>query len=303
MLERDATTDPRRFLNPQIIAKIGNWEMKARLVVEGFIAGLHASPNLGFNVEFAEHRQYNPGDEIRYIDWKAFAKSEKLYIKQFEEETNLRSWLMLDASASMGYGSNGMSKLEYACHIAAALTYIMLNQRDAVGLVTFSEQVDAYIPARAQLNHFHVLIEQMAKLQPHGETRTGKALGDIAGRVQRRGLVIILSDLFDDPQLISTALKFFRHKKHEVIVFHILDKDEATFPFDMPLMLRDMEDDSELAVDPQNLREAYLQQLNDHIAYIKRTCVEGNIDYVPIETTQPFDKALVAYLGKRASMM
>ncbi len=303
MLERDAATDPRRFLNPQVIAKIGNWEMKARLVVEGFIAGLHASPHLGFNVEFAEHRQYNPGDEIRYIDWKAFAKSDKLYIKQFEEETNLRSWLMLDASASMGYGSSGMSKLEYACHIAAALTYIMLHQRDAVGLVTFSEQVDTYIPARAQMNHFRVLIEQMAKLQPRGETRTGKALGDIAGRVQRRGLVIILSDLFDDPQLISTALKFFRHKKHEVIVFHIMDKDETTFPFDMPLMLRDMEDNSELAVDPQSLREAYLQQLNEHIAHIKRTCVEGNIDYVPIETTQPFDKALVAYLGKRASMM
>jgi uncharacterized protein (DUF58 family) len=303
MLERETSTDPRRFLNPQVIAKVGNWEMKARLVVEGFIAGLHASPHLGFNVEFAEHRQYNPGDEIRYIDWKAFAKSEKLYIKQFEEETNLRSWLMLDASASMGYGSGAMTKLEYTCHIAAALTYIMLNQRDAVGLVTFSEQVDAYIPARAQMNHFHVLIEQMAKLQPHGETRTGKSLGDIAGRVQRRGLVIILSDLFDDPQLIATALKFFRHKKHEVIVFHIMDKDETTFPFDMPLMLRDLEDHSELAVDPQSLREAYLRQLNEHVAHIKRTCVEGNVDYVPIETTQPFDKVLVAYLGKRASMM
>ncbi|MBD3297323.1 MAG: DUF58 domain-containing protein [candidate division Zixibacteria bacterium] len=295
-------TDYRQFLNPETISKLKSMEMKARLVVEGFITGLHKSPYHGFSVEFAEHRQYMPGDPIRDIDWKVYAKSDRYYVKQFEEETNLKSYILLDTSASMSYTSAKVSKFVYAANLAAALAFLMLKQRDAVGLVTFDERVRQFVPPKSASVHLHALLTTLAGVEPQARTETGIALHEMAERIKRRGLIIVLSDLWDDPSRILTGLKHFRHRKHEVIVFHVLDPTEREFNFPEEALFRDMETGEEISTLPWQIRSEYQRTLGEHVDRYRRECRQAFVDYVPIDTSMPYDNALFTYLGKRARL-
>ena len=291
--------ETRKYLDPVALSRLGGMELVARLVVEGFITGLHKSPYQGFSVEFAEHRQYMPGDDIRYIDWKVFGKSDRYYVKKFEEETNLRAYILLDASGSMGYTSNGLSKLDYSCYLAASLTYLMLKQRDSVGLVVFDTQMRRYIPPRGEPTHLNAITSVLEDTEPGEETNISKTFHELAQQIIRRGLIIIISDLLDFPQDVLAALKHFRHRKHEVIVFHVLDKAELTFPFDGPTVFRDMENQRLLPTQPEALKTEYLQQIDAFIRDYKRGCGAEKIDYVQIDTSVPFDYVLFSYLSRR----
>lgn len=289
----------RKYLDPEVVGKLKGMELKARMVVEGFIAGLHKSPYHGFSVEFAEHRQYMPGDNIRDIDWRVYAKSDRFYIKQYEEETNLKGYLLLDCSASMGYKSNGTAKLEYGSLLAAALSFLMLKQRDAVGLVTFDEKIRRYVPPRSKSGHLHVLLQELANQAPTDKTDISSTLHEMAERINRRGLVIILSDLFDDPHKIISGLKHFRHKHHEVILFHILDPRERDFAFSSEAVFKDMETGEEITTLPWQIRKHYQRATKEFSDLIASECRQSRIDYHLIDTSVPFDYALYAFLAKR----
>jgi uncharacterized protein (DUF58 family) len=289
-----------KYLQPGVVAQLSNMELRARLVVEGFITGLHKSPYHGFSVEFIEHRQYMPGDEIKHIDWKAYGKTDRYYIKQFEEETNLKSYLILDASKSMDYASEGqVKKIEYASYIAAALSYLMIEQRDAVGLTIYDEQVRVSLPPRATKSYLKLILKELETLKPGNRTGTAQSLHAVAERIKRRGLVIVLSDLFDDPKQVMTALKHFRHKGNEVIVMQVLDPMERSFAFGTDAVFRDMETKEELMTQPWHIQKAYRDSLGSFLEAYKRECRENAIDYVLLDTTTPFDKALFEYLNKR----
>jgi uncharacterized protein (DUF58 family) len=292
--------DYRKYLQPEVVAKLSNMELVARLVVEGFITGLHKSPYHGFSVEFAEHRQYMPGDEPKHIDWKIYGKTDRYCIKQFEEETNLKSYIILDASRSMAYGSNRkISKLEYASYIAAALSYLMVQQRDAVGLTVYDEKVRTFMPPHATKSYLKAILKQLELTEGSNKTGTAASLHQIADRIKRRGLVIILSDLFDKPNEVATALKHFRHKKNEVIVMQVLDPLERSFAFGGDAVFKDMETSEEIITQPWHLQKAYQEEMKKFLDYYKKECRENNIDYVLLDTTTPFDTALFQYLSKR----
>ncbi len=296
--------EKRTYLDPNAISRLAGMEVAARLVVEGFISGMHKSPYQGFSVEFVEHRQYMPGDEIRYIDWKVFGKSDRYYIKKFEEETNLRSYIVLDMSGSMGFksekSSNKLTKFEYACFLSASLTYLMLKQRDSVGLATFDEKLKTYIPPRNGASHLHIIISELEKSSPGKETNISTTFHELAQRIVKRGLVIIISDLLDDPEEVLRSLKHFRHKKHEVIVFHILDPAELLFPFDGTILFKDMETQRQITIEAEILKDEYLRKMKDLINEYKNGCNASLIDYVQVDTSVPFDYALSAYLSKRS---
>jgi uncharacterized protein (DUF58 family) len=296
------STDYRRFLNPEVISKLKSMEMKARLVVEGFITGLHKSPYHGFSVEFAEHRQYMPGDPIRDIDWKVYAKSDRYYVKEFEEETNLKSYILLDASASMSFTSSRITKFAYAANLAAALAYLMLSQRDAAGLVTFDERIRTFVPPKSASVHLHALLTTLSSVEPASGTDAGLALHEMADRIKRRGLIIVLSDLWDDPARVLTGLKHFRHRKHEVIVFHVLDPVERDFSFADEALFKDMETGEEISTLPWQIRSEYQRTMGAHIDKFRRDCRQAFIDYVPLDTSVPYDQALFSYLGKRGRL-
>lgn len=299
-------TDTRKYLDPEVVSTLKNMELRARLVVEGFVTGLHKSPYHGFSVEFAEHRQYMPGDPLKHIDWKVYGKTDRFYIKEYEEETNLKAYILLDASASMGYRSaghkNAVSKLQYGSYLAAALTYLLLKQQDAVGLLVFDEQIRQYIPPRSVRSHLHILLRSLEALSSSEKTNAGAAFHELAERIKRRGLIIVISDLFDDPESILMGLKHFRHKNHEVIVFHILDHDELVFPFQREAIFRDMETGEELPAQPWSIRKEYLHQINELKDKYLRQCRGQLIDYVALDTKTPFDLALTAYLSKRSRL-
>ncbi len=293
-------TDYRQYLNPETVSKLKGMELRARMVVEGFIAGMHKSPYHGFSVEFAEHRQYMPGDNIRDIDWKVYAKRDRFYIKQYEEETNLKAYLLLDCSASMAYRSGSrVMKLDYARLLAAALSYMMLRQRDAVGLVAFDEKIRRYVPPRSKYGHLHVLLSEIAGQTPSNTTDVANTLHEMAERIKRRGLVIVLSDLLDEAGQIISGLKHFRYNRHEVIVFHILDPRERDFAFPREAIFKDMETGEELTTLPYQIKKDYAQAVRGFADEIASACRQANIDYHPIDTATPFDKALYAFLAKR----
>ncbi|MFQ6008920.1 MAG: DUF58 domain-containing protein [Candidatus Zixiibacteriota bacterium] len=293
-------TDYRQYLNPEIVSKLKGMELRARMVVEGFIAGMHRSPYHGFSVEFAEHRQYMPGDNIRDIDWKVYAKRDRFYIKQYEEETNLKAYLLLDCSRSMAYRSGSrVMKLDYARLLAAALSYMMLRQRDAVGMVAFDEKIRRYVPPRSKYGHLHVLLTEIAAQEPSEKTDVGVALHEMAERIKRRGLIVVLSDLLDEAATIISGLKHFRYDKHEVIVFHILDPRERDFAFPREAIFKDMETGDEVTTLPYQIKKDYARAVADFSEGIAAACRQANIDYHPIDTATPFDKALYAFLAKR----
>ncbi len=286
--------------DPTSLAKYGRLTMVARTVVEGFLTGVHKSPYKGFSVEFAEHRQYYPGDEIRHIDWRAYGKTDRYYIKEYEEETNLKAHLLVDASGSMAYRGQGPSKFEFAQYIAASLAYLMLHQLDAVGLTLHDTKVRALIPPRASSKHLLNLINTLEKTQAGGETSMAPLWHELAGQIRRRGMVIILSDCFDQIGPLMNALRHFRHHRHEVLLFHILAPEEIEFPFKKWTQFRNLEvAGHKLLVDPQRLRKEYLKNFNEFCRQLRQQAGEMQIDYHLMRTDQPVEQALGVYLTKR----
>jgi uncharacterized protein (DUF58 family) len=297
--------EARRYLDPAVVARLSHLDVRARLVVEGFIAGMHRSPFHGFSVEFAEHRPYMPGDPLKNLDWKVLAKSDRYLVKQYTEETNLRCHLLLDLSGSMGFQSAraSLSKFEYARSLAAALAYLMLGQQDAVGALLFSDRQQGFVPARAVRSHLDILLKALAAGAPQGRTLLGPSLHELAERIKRRGLVVLLSDLMDKPEDVLAGLQHFRHRHHEVIVFHILDPDEIEFPFHDTATFVDMESGERLTTEPWEIGARYRERLEAWRERYRRACRERRIDYVPLDTRTPFDRALLAYLEKRAKLL
>jgi uncharacterized protein (DUF58 family) len=295
----------RPFLDPAIIARLAPLDVRARLVVEGFIAGMHRSPFHGFSVEFAEHRPYVPGDPLKNLDWKVWARSDRYLVKQYTEETNLRCHLLVDLSGSMGFRSPraAMSKLEYSQSLAAALAYLMIHQQDAVGTLLFADRPLRFIPARAMRSHLDVVLKTLGGAEPQGRTRLGPALHELAERIKRRGLIILCSDLMDHPTEVLSGLQHFRHRHHEVIVFHVLDPDEIEFPYTDTATFIDMESGERLTTEPWEIARRYRERLAAWTDSYKRNCRERRIDYVPLDTRTPFDRALLAYLEKRARLL
>ena len=292
--------DYRTYLLPQIVAKLSSMELRARLVVEGFIAGLHRSPYHGFSVEFAEHRPYMPGDEIRHLDWKIYGRTDRFYIKQYEEETNLKAYLIVDSSSSMGYASPGhLPKVQYAAYLAASLAYMMIKQQDAVGLTLFDETITTFLPPHATKAYLKQILVSLDRVRAGKGTVAGRSLHLVAERIKRRGLVIILSDLFDNPDEIIAALKHFRHKKNEVIVMHVLDPLERTFAFGSDATFKDMETQEQMVTQPWYIQQSYRAAMEAFVERYKRECREHHIDYVLLDTRTPFDVALLQYLSKR----
>ncbi len=291
--------DNKLVLKPETLSKLSNLELRARLVVEGFITGLHKSPYHGFSVEFAEHRQYMPGDELKHIDWKVLGKTGKYFVKQYEEETNLKSYILVDASGSMKYTSGTVTKMNYASYLAGALSYLMLKQRDAVGLAVFSDTIKRYIPPRSMQSYLVRILSELENIESDGVTDVSPAFHALAEKLKRKGLVIIISDLFDDPEKILLGLKHFRHNNHEVLLFHVMDPLELSFEFKREGVFKDIETDEEINTNPWHIRREYRQQVREMIDYYKRVCMENKIDYVLLDTSKNLDKALTEYLVKR----
>ncbi len=291
---------PAIQFDPTSLAKYGRLTMVARNVVEGFLTGVHKSPYKGFSVEFAEHRQYYPGDEIRHIDWRVYGKTDRYYIKEYEEETNLKAYLLVDASGSMAYKGAHASKFQYAQYIAASLAYLMLHQLDAVGLLVHDTKVRQIVQPKASSKHLMRILSTLEQTQPGGETSMGPLWHELAGQLTRRGMIIILSDCFDDLPALMRALRHFRHHKHEVLLFHILAPEEIEFPFKKWTQFRNLEvRDHKLLVDPQQLRKEYLKNFEAFRKQLRDQVGMMQIDYHQLRTDEPVDKALGLYLTKR----
>jgi len=289
----------RKYLDPDVLNRISGLELKARLIVEGFVSGMHRSPFRGFSVEFAEHREYVPGDDVRFVDWKVYGKSDRYYIKQYEEETNLRCWLMVDVSESMQYGGASMSKIEYARHVAAALAYLITQQQDACGLCLFDSELRGVLPPASSAGHLRALIHMLAETEPRGPTRVAASIQLAAEQIGRRGVVILVSDLLDEPEAVLEAVRRLRSRKHDVIVFHLLDHEERTFPFERTTRFEGLESLPTLMADPAALRTQYLAELEQFTATIRRGCRANQADFVALDTRTPLDVALSTYLASR----
>jgi uncharacterized protein (DUF58 family) len=294
------TPRERQFLDPAVIARLGTLELKARTIVEGFLSGLHRSPFKGFSVEFAEYRQYIHGDDLATIDWKVYARSDRYYIKKFEEETNLDCHLMLDVSGSMGYGSKGLTKLEYGSCLAAAIAYLMNRQRDAVGLIAFDDRIVDMLPASARPGHLRALLVSLDRLRVGKETDVSKPLHQLADSLGKRGIVVLISDLLDDPEAVIRGLKHVQFRGTDVIVFHVLDPDEIDFPFERATRFEDLETTEEIMAVPGLVREHYLRQMGGLIDRYKRELGATGIDYQLLKTTDPLELALLSYLSTRS---
>ena len=292
------------YLDPETLSRVARLDLVARLVVEGFITGLHRSPYHGFSVEFSEHRAYMPGDPLRDLDWKAYAKSDRLYVKQYEEETNLKAYILCDVSGSMDFCAGApMSKYRYATCLSAALAYLMLRQRDAVGLMLFRDAVESYVPPRSVQSHLQTLLKEIDRIQPESDTHMAPAFHDLAERIGRRGLIVVLSDLLDDPQEVLRGLRHFRHRGHEVVVFHLLDPRELDLEFDRETRFFDLEQtDQIITTQPLQVRREYGKMMEEIVETYRRGCTEAHIDYALIETSTPFDQALSRYLAQRKKM-
>ncbi len=296
------TTNPAKYLSPDTVSRLKNMQLRAKLVVEGFIAGLHKSPYHGFSTEFTEHRPYFPGDPLKIIDWRVYGRTDRFFVKQYEDETNLKAYLLLDCSASMGYTSGKLTKLQYASYLAAALAYLLLLQRDAAGLLTFDTQIRQYLPPRSMQGYLNPLLSQLENTVPGGETDIGGLLHQTAERIKRRGLVILLSDLLDEPQSILNGLKHFRHLGHEVLVFHLLDPQERDFAFKGNVLFKDLETGEKLPVSPEHLQSAYREEFRGFLQQMENGCREHRIDYMLFGTDQSYDQTLFHYLHKRMMM-
>ncbi|MFA7359466.1 MAG: DUF58 domain-containing protein [Candidatus Kapaibacterium sp.] len=310
-----------KYLNPSALSKLSNLELKAKFVVEGFMTGLHKSPYHGFSVEFAEHRQYMPGDDLKHLDWKVYARTDKYFIKQYEEETNLKAYILLDISKSMDFSyskvskstslkklfskekkvkeETGITKLEYGSYVAASLAYLMLLQRDAVSLAVYDTKIRKFIPARSTNANLKLILKELANVKSTEATGTAECLNIIADKINRRGIIIIISDLFDNQEEVMKSLRHFRYDKNEVILFHVLDPIEMSFIDSAPVRLIDSETKEELFSQPADVKKEYEKMMRNFTEKYKSECVKNNIDYVLLTTESPFDTALLKYLNKR----
>lgn len=287
------------LLDAVTIAKLAGVKVRARAVMEGVLSGLHKSPHQGQSVEFAEHKEYAPGDELRHLDWKAYAKFDRFYVKRFEHETDLRAVLVVDASGSMGYRSGTLSKLEVATTLAGALSYLLVRQQDAAGLSVLGGNGWSDIPPRSAAGHLMALLEALEQLEPKGSTQLHDAADHLAERLPRRAMVVVFSDLFDDAPDALRRLLQLRARKHDVAIFQILDPAELEFPFDDPTLFLSMEDDRRLEVNAREIRESYLEEVGNFLAQTKALCAEADVDYQLVRTDEPLDAVLLQFLSRR----
>ena len=295
-----STASGRPFLDPAVVARLGTLELKARTIVEGFLSGLHRSPFKGFSVEFAEYRQYMPGDDLSTIDWKVYARTDRHYVKKFEEETNLDCHILLDVSGSMDYGSRGLTKHEYAQCLAASLAYLMNRQRDGVGLAAFDEAIRVMLPASARTGHLRSLLITLEQVKLGTVTNVSKPLHQLADTLNKRGMVVLISDLLDDPEQVVRGLKHFQFRGTEVVVFQVLDPDEIEFPFERTTRFEDLETADEIMAVPSLVKEHYLKAIGGLLERYKRELGSAGIDYHLLRTDEPLELALMAYLSTRA---
>ena len=292
-----------RYIEPGAVAKLGKFNLIAKSVVEGFVTGLHRSPYHGFSVEFSDHREYVPGDNPRDLDWIALGRTDRLYIKRYEEETNLKAYILLDTSASMGYKHQGLSKLEYSCYLAASLAYLMIKQSDSVGLVTFDTEIKTFIPPHSTPSHLNLLLHKMEQITPSEKTGISHAFHELAEHIKRRGLVIIISDLCsniaEDDLRVIQGLSHFRYKKNEVILFHMFDRAELDFPYQRLSDFVDMETRERLQVDPKYVRDQYMKEIKEFQDKFLNACTQQGVDYVLTDTATPYDFMLTKYLSRR----
>jgi len=294
--------DSKRFLHPEAIRRISRMELRARHIVEGFLAGMHRSPYFGQSVEFLQHREYAAGDDLRHVDWKVWARQDRLTVKQYEEDTNLRCTMLVDVSNSMRYGRGPLSKYEYACTLAASLTYLLLKQQDAVGCVAFDERVRTTVPTRSKRNHIHSVIEALNVSGPGDKTDMYSVLRAVTETYPRRGMMILISDLLADTEGTVRGLKLLRQRGHDVLVFHIMDDDELDFPFTGPTRFEGLESDDFLNCNPRALRDGYLKSLAEFLDNVRHACAQATIDYALIRTSDPLDASLASYMSNRLGM-
>lgn len=294
--------DSKRFLHPEAIKRISRLELRARHIVEGFLSGMHRSPYFGQSVEFLQHREYVAGDDLRHVDWKVWARQDRLYVKQFEEDTNLRCTLLVDVSASMSYGSGPLNKYEYASTLASCLAYLVLKQQDAIGCIAFDDAVRKKVPTRSKRTHLQSVIDALANCEPREKTDMYTILRAAAETLPRRGMVILVSDLLADPESTLRGLRLLRQRGNDVLVFHVMDDDEVDFPFNGPVRFDGLESADHLNCNPRALREGYLEALETFLERIRRGCASHTIDYSLIRTSHPLDAALAAYLSSRLGM-
>ena len=292
----------QEYLNPSVINKIDNLSLRAKLVVEGFIIGMHKSPYHGFSVEFSEHRPYGFGDEIKYIDWKLWGKTDRFYIKQFEEETNLSCHLILDKSLSMDFGSDDLTKFQYSKSISAALSYLMIKQQDAVGLTTFDEKINTIIKPKSKASHLNLLLKTMHNSSTGGETNISNLLHGLAESINKKGLIILISDLLDDEHKVMESLRHFRYKGHEIIVFHIVDPKEKDLDYNQNINFIDLESNYNIIADSRLVKENYNKAFQKFSDYYKNECLRDKIDYNLVSTSDSLDKTLLKYLIKRSQL-
>jgi len=291
--------DYRKYLDPKVLSKVGNLDLIARLIVEGLISGLHRSPFHGFSVEFAQHREYAPGDDIKHIDWKVYSKTDRYYIKQYEQETNLKAYILLDCSESMRYKRNGVSKYEYACYLTAALSYMLIQQQDQVGLVLFDDEIVKIIPPSGHPNQLKTMLYEIDQVKPRKKTDLEPIFHQLAEEITRKGLIFLFSDLFVPRDGLFRGLQHFRHRKHEVLAFHLMDDDEINFDLDGNLLFRGLEQTGELRVQPRTIRRAYQEVVQNYLTDVRRRCVSSRIDYRLVNTAQSLDAALAGFLAQR----
>jgi uncharacterized protein (DUF58 family) len=289
-----------KYLRPDVIRQVARLDLRAKFIVEGFLSGLHASPFHGFSVEFSEHRKYVPGDDLKDLDWNVYAKTDKYYLKKFEAETNVTGYLVMDLSASMAYTyRQELTKFDYAICLAAALGYLMIHQQDPVGLIAFDTKIQACLPPRSRRTQLATILSVLANLKPSGKTEVATCLHQVASMMRSKGLIMLFSDLLTDPAPVIQSLHHLRHRGHEVILFHILDEAEVYFPFDGVIEFEDVEDEGKLTLDAKGMRRDYVQAVEEFREQYRTECAKASIDYVTMDTSVSFDKALMEYLLKR----
>lgn len=298
--EADSAATATRFLAPEVLARISSLELLARTVVEGFISGLHRSPFTGFSTEFAEYRQYMPGDDLRHLDWRLYGRTDRYYIKKYRADTNTQCHIIVDASASMRYSSGAVTKLQYAQFLAASLAYLVNRQQDAVGFVAFDQEVRTQIPALSRTGHLRTIFGHLSRLEPGSETRTSAVLHEIAERLTKRGIVVVISDFYDEPDALLSAFQHLSFKGNDVITFQVLDRNELEFDFDEPVLLEDLETEEQMHVLPDILAEGYREAIRRHVERIREGAANNRVDYELLTTDKALDFALFSFLSKRA---
>ena len=294
--------DSKRFLHPESIKRISRMELRAQHIVEGFLSGMHRSPYFGQSVEFLQHREYAAGDDLRHVDWQVWARQDRLYIKQFEEATNLRCNLVVDVSSSMQYGEGHLNKYEYASTIAVSLAYLVLRQQDAIGMVSFDDKVRHKIPTRSKKNHLLAIIDGLINSEPADKTDLFSIFENVAETFPRRGMMVVISDFFADPEQTLRGIRILRQRGHDVMIFHVMDDDELDFPFSGPTRFEDMESETTLNCNPRTLRDGYLDACEEFLQMMKRGCISAGCDYSLVRTSDPMQAVLAEFLSRRLAM-